>query len=90
MKERRKEQIDFHKFIEEIKKEVRDEIIRSVNGKIDNLSKNFDLHKNEMKPILDLYKTTNNLSKMIIWFSKIILALGIIVGGTITFFKYIK
>ncbi len=87
MEERRKQQL---KFIEEIKRVIQCEIHKTVNAKIDKMSESFDDHKKEMQPILDAYKATNTLGRITIWISKVMLAMGVIVGTIIAFFKYFK
>lgn len=69
---------------EHLSSRVEDTVRKTVNGKIDALSKDFKEHKDEMQPILDAYKAANRVGAFVIWLSKIILALGIIVGVIFT------
>lgn len=78
--ERRQDMLNFHEFIEEIKKEVREEIAKTVNGKIDKLSKDFKEHQEKMSPILEIYTTANTVGRFTKWVAGILIALGIIVG----------
>jgi len=97
MEERRKNNLELHEFLEEIKEEVSKTIKVTVNGKIDRLREDIKKHKVEtdikfasFQPIIDAYKATNTLGKGVVWSAKIIISIGIVAGGIITFFKYLR
>ena len=50
----------------------------------------FEVHEEKMAPIYDAYVTSRNAGKFVIWFSKVILAVGIIVGAIVAVMKGIK
>ena len=67
-------------------------ITKTVNGKIDKLDKKFDKmfieHREKMDPIYEAYTSANNTGTFIVWLSKIILAIGIIIGAIIAILKW--
>jgi len=78
---------EFHEFIEEIKREVREEIKLTVNGKIDNLREELERHELEMKPIHDAYAAANLIATLVKWTAGLMLAIGIIYGYLNDWFK---
>ena len=59
-----------------------------VIDKIDELSANFERLMTEIQPVLDAYRTADNAGKFIVWFSKIIVAVGVIVAGVLALKRY--
>lgn len=52
------------------------EILREVR----ELAKAFKEYQETMSPILEAYQTANNVGDAVIWVSKVILAMGVVVG----------
>ena len=65
---------------------------KKVNGKIDRLEQKlddrFNAHDEKMKPIYRAYQSAGISGRFIIWISKIFLAIGVIIGGTIAAFNF--
>ncbi len=73
---------------------LQDTIDKKVNGKIINLDKKLDdyikhdmdwkeedkVWKETVQPVVDAYQTVNSVGTFVQWFSKVILAIGVIVG----------
>ena len=51
--------------------------------KITELQRDFSEFKEEMKPLTDAYSAAKNTGDFITWMSKIILAIGVIIGAVI-------
>lgn len=51
-------------------------IDRKVNGKIDKL-------REEIRPILEAYTSAGNFGNFVVWISKIVIAIGVIVAAII-------
>lgn len=73
--------------LQEINKTIVQTIEKTVNGKINRLDIKIDDYikhdmewKETVEPIIKAYSTANNVGDFAIWISKIILAVGIIVG----------
>jgi len=62
--------------LEKITEAVAIAIKSNVNGKIDKLSKDFEEHRREMKPILDAYVALTTGKKILIGLSSVIIAVG--------------
>ena len=60
-------------------------IQKTVNGKIDRLHKKLDAHIDKLEPVFEVYDTAKRGGGFIIWISKVILAVGVIVGAVIYF-----
>lgn len=65
------------------REEIIDIIRLTVNGKIDRLTISLEDHKEEMKPIVDGWRTVSLGRNFILWISATLASIGIIV----TFFK---
>lgn len=48
--------------------------------KIDQLGKEIETLREEVKPFLDAYNAIEKTSTFVVWLSKVILAVGVIVG----------
>lgn len=69
---------------------LQDTIEKTVNGKIKRLDEKLDAYikldtdwKLTVQPVIDAYDTANRAGDFIQWISKIILAIGVIIGGII-------
>ena len=63
---------------------------QTVNGKIDALATSFNTHQEAMQPVLDAYTTANKAGTFIVWLSKLLTSIGIILGMIIAAIKYLK
>lgn len=85
------------KQLTELKAHLETVVKETVNGKIDKVLEKIDSeavlnkeHRDKMEPLYKAYETTNNFGKFVIWLSKIMLAIGIIIASIISLFKYFK
>lgn len=83
--------------LEQLKKSLKDVVVKTVNGKIDKIqiqlnaeAKKSKEHRDLMQPIYDVYATANNTGRFIIWLSKLFFGVGVIVGGILAIIKYLK
>jgi len=77
--------------LEYIKKELQKTVEAKVNGKIDRLNKEFDKRftalEDKMEPVYDAYHSANRMGVFVIWISKVILAISIVIASFWAFFK---
>jgi hypothetical protein len=66
---------------------LQDTIDKKVNGKINRLDEKLDEYikhdmewKETVQPVIEAYQAVNNIGTFVQWFSKVILAIGVIVG----------
>lgn len=78
---------DFDKILKEIDRAVERATEKYVNGKIRNLDKKIDEYiekdlewKETVKPVIDAYTTVGKVSIFIQWLSKLIIAVGVVIG----------
>lgn len=73
--------------IAQLEKSVKETIEKTVNGKINRLDQKLDEYikhdmewKETVQPVIDAYTTVNKVGSFVQWISKVILAIGVIVG----------
>ena len=71
----------------QLEKSVKETIEKTVNGKIANIDRKLDEYiqrdedwKSTVQPVVDAYMTANRIGSFVQWISKVILAVGVIVG----------
>lgn len=64
------------KLLAEMKKEIRQAIKETVNGKIDSLTVKVDAHMNEMRPFLQGWRGARVIGTLIKWIAGIIIAVA--------------
>ena len=69
---------DTDKIIDALTPIIEESIKKTVNGKIDRLSADFVLHSEEMKPIIDGWKTIKGVRSFVIWVAGLFLSIGAI------------
>ena len=80
----------FKRLMEVMVKTIDDKIDVKVNGKIDKLTEKVDMHREELQPILDAYKSANTVGNGAVWLSKVMLAIGAIIGTIVMLIKIVK
>ena len=65
------------------KKEIKEVIECTVNGKIDRIKEQIDKHREELAPVLEVYSTANNIGRFVKWLSGFMLATALL-------YSYIK
>lgn len=73
--------------IAQLEKSVKETIEKTVNGKINRLDQKLDEYikhdlewKETVQPVIDAYLVANKVGSFVQWMSKVILAIGVIVG----------
>lgn len=71
----------------QLEKSVKETIEKTVNGKINRLDQKLDEYikhdlewKETVQPVIDAYLVANKVGSFVQWISKVILAIGVIVG----------
>lgn len=79
---------ELQKIISAIQSVTAESIEKTVNGKIRRLDEKLESYikhdmewKTTVQPVIDAYTTTEKVGKFLQWLSKIILAVGVIVGA---------
>lgn len=73
--------------VEQLEAHLERVVRETVNGKIDALSQDFKKHQVKMQPILDAYTTANSMGNFVVWFAKVVIAIGIIGAAVMAFRK---